>query len=337
MRNGRGLAIRAAVLGSVVLVGILQGCGGAVTGNPRSDAGTVTGTGATPAGGSGSGGNDVSTGTSTGAGSSVGSSSGSSVSFGGTTPPSSSSASSIGPVVCPAPIFDAATLPLPPPPLCAPVVPTSTAISVLNAGSVIAFAPFGSSAPVAGGFYEFPSCTPVGPEPTDALALDSSNDEVRVSGIVTTFAGFGVYWSAPTPPDAGDDALAYSFAPLDVSSFAGIQFDIAGDAGPLGLVTFTSASTNQESPSESCGTCTGSEGTCNELSSAPVVGITSVSTTVQVLWSDLTTSGPAFDPARVGSLFWQFTWTVGQEPYSVDVAISNVQFIPQTGSGASTP
>jgi hypothetical protein len=152
----------------------------------------------------------------------------------------------------------------------------------------------------------------------------------HVSGTVAATMGFALFWVLPAPADGGPQSLLPVEGPLDLSGYAGIQLDIGGDAGPLGLVTMYAQSSNQRSPSPSiCGTCTGDAGVCDIWASAPLVAIAPTMKTYQIRWTDLTSPGAPFDPAHVEALSWEFPWTPGEQPYTVAVQIDNIELIPK--------
>jgi hypothetical protein len=129
----------------------------------------------------------------------------------------------------------------------------------------------------------------------------------------------------------------YASGVIDVSAYAGIQFDIAGNPGPLGVLTLALQSANQEASSAdpnrpNCGTCNSDGGLCNVAATTNVSGLTSAPQTIRIAWRDLTnTVGPGLDPTRVNSISWFFPWTPGATPYPVDITLGNLQFIEAGG------
>jgi hypothetical protein len=233
----------------------------------------------------------------------------------------------VGPLTaCPLPEAGA-----PPPLRCESVPPQSATIATFDTpGQNSAFGPFNGTS-VAGGFYTYGCEMTSGGQTLDVI-FDVAAGQLNVSGVVATYSGFGAFWTIPTDIDGGGPftgGITYLGGPLDVSAYAGIQFDISGNAGPLGLMTFFANSNNQRSATPYvCGLCTGDAGTCNVTSTAPVTGIGATTKTVQIRWTDLTSPGVQFDPTLLSLLAWGFAWTPGETPYVVDVAIDNVQFIP---------
>jgi hypothetical protein len=213
---------------------------------------------------------------------------------------------------------------------CDAVPPQSAVIATFDAAGprITAFGPFDGTS-IAGGFYAY-GCGMTAGGQAAGIALSATGGQLHVTGTVATYAGFGVFWTIPTAVDGGPfpGGITYAGGPLDVSTYAGIQFDISGDPGPLGLVTLFVTSDNQLMATPYvCGTCTGDAGACN-TSTAPATGIGSMTKTVQIRWTDLTSSGASFDPSLLSNIAWGFAWTPGEAPYGVDVAIDNVEFMP---------
>lgn len=231
---------------------------------------------------------------------------------------------------CPAPTADAGPLAAAPAPVCAALSPSSPTIATFDGALPVAFAAWGT-APLVGGTYVFPACKTAPPEPSDPLFEDYSANNWHITGMVGDYSGFGIWWVLQAGAAGGYPM--YANGPLDASAYAGIQFDISGNPGPLGAITLLVMSTNQQilsttAAAPNCGTCGSDAGRCNVTSTASVASLTSTPRTLQVRWSDLTTNGPLLDPSRLVEIVWSFPWISGGTPYPVDVTIDNVQFIP---------
>lgn len=220
--------------------------------------------------------------------------------------------------------------------VCTPITPSSPVIATFAGASPTAFADWGTAALV-GGTYVFPACTTTPPEPASPLFGDYSANAWTISGTVGDFSGFGIWWDLQSGTTNGNPT--YSSGLIDASAYAGIRFDISGNAGPLGVVTFGPLSANQQSPSTdppTCGTCNRDAGPCNVPSTYAVSDLANTPKTVEVRWADLASSAQPFDPAKLAIILWYFPWTRGATPYPVDVTIANVQFlVAATGDGGA--
>ena len=129
-----------------------------------------------------------------------------------------------------------------------------------------------------------------------------------ISGTVGTWSGAGLaFW-----------------CPVDASAFNGVQFDISGDLGPSGAITFSVLSCTDTTLT-----------TCN--SGTKSVTVTSATPTVSVLWSDLVvkladgTAGPAFNRNIITGMGWGFGWYWPEDagaPYQLNAKIDNLAWLP---------
>jgi hypothetical protein len=235
------------------------------------------------------------------------------------------------PKQCAAPAADAGPPPPALPAVCTALVPSSSIISTFDGASPTAFDAWGT-APLVGGTFVFPACGAAPPEPTYPLFEDYSANNWNITGTVGTFSGFGVWWVVQNGPANGYPT--YGVGMIDASAYAGIQFDVSGNPGPLGAITLAVLSANQQSsasdPSRpSCGACNPDAGVCDVAVTSSVAGFTGTTKTVRIRWSDLSsTRGLALDPAKLVGITWAFPWIQGGTPYPVDVTIDNLQFIP---------
>jgi hypothetical protein len=240
-----------------------------------------------------------------------------------------------GPRQCPAPTMDAAPVVTPPALSCSPFALEAPAIASFAGGSSWAFGSWGKG-PVAGGTFAYPSCNAFPPEPANPLFQDFASSSWHITGTVGTYSGFGLWWEVATE-DSGA-FQGYGTGVLDLSAFAGIQFDVSGDPGPLGVLTFNVQSAAQQASATTqglatCGTCQPDAGSCLD-STASVSGITTTPRTVSLYWTDFTAKGTtAFDPATTVAMNWSLPWVVGATPYPVDITLANLQFISLSDAG----
>jgi hypothetical protein len=255
------------------------------------------------------------------------------------TPEGGAADASTSPMQCASPTAEAGAVVVPAP-VCSALTPSSSVIAAFDGASPAAFAPWGT-APLVGGTYVYPTCSTTPPEPTDPLFADYSASNWHITGTVGAYSGFGVWWVLQSGTTTGGYPT-YAAGPVDASAYLGIQFDISGDPGPLGALTFVVESANQQSPVNSqgrptCGTCDPDAGACDLAALASVAGFASAPRTVQIRWADLTsTRGPALAPAKLVAIFWTFPWIPGGTPYPVDVTIGNVKFIEASAGEAGT-
>jgi hypothetical protein len=129
-----------------------------------------------------------------------------------------------------------------------------------------------------------------------------------ISGTASTYSGAGLtFW-----------------CPVDASAYSGVQFDISGDAGPSGAVTFGITS------------CTDSSlATCQ--TGTKTVTVTSTTTTVSVLWSELASTlpdggpGPQVNRTLITAISWAFGWYWPEDagaPYQLNVKLDNLAWLP---------
>ena len=237
---------------------------------------------------------------------------------------------------CPAPTMDAAPPSNPPPPACVTFAVGSDRIATFAGSSSWAFGMWGVG-PVAGGTFAYPTCVSYPPEPAAPLFQDFTASNWHITGNVGTYSGFGLWWEVATG-DAGP-VQAYSMGVLDASAFAGIQFDISGDAGPLGVLTLNVQSAEQQATTTAaglatCGACEPDAGPCTG-STASVPSITSTPRTVSLYWSDFMNKGggATFDPAKIVAIDWSVPWVQGATPYAIDVTLANIQFMAAGAGG----
>jgi hypothetical protein len=149
-----------------------------------------------------------------------------------------------------------------------------------------------------GGTYVYPAAGDMGA--THPLTTSFANGEWSIGGKVGTYSGFGLWVDCV----------------VDASAYKGIRFDISGNVGPGGEVTFNvpTASNTWKNPTkmppghESCeATETTQYSLC--LAASKKIKVTTAVQTITVEWTDLTGGLPkAFDPKEIMGFQWQLAW-----------------------------
>jgi hypothetical protein len=129
-----------------------------------------------------------------------------------------------------------------------------------------------------------------------------------ISGTVSTWSGAGIsFW-----------------CPVDASTYSGVQFDISGDIGPSGTVTFGITFCTDTS----LATCQTGEKKVTVTSSTP---------TASVLWSELASTladggpGPEVNRNVITAMSWAFGWywpEDGGAPYQLNAKLDNLAWLP---------
>ncbi|HEX6767088.1 MAG TPA: hypothetical protein VF103_16440 [Polyangiaceae bacterium] len=144
-------------------------------------------------------------------------------------------------------------------------------------------------------------------------------DTLRVTGTVSTFAGVGVSFGAC----------------VDASEFSGVEFDVGGDVGPSGRVTFsaTTRENSPEPPETETGTCEpvdpvepyrSCQGayTTFEVSEAP--------SRQTVRFSSFLGGTPhaGVNRAELLAFFLSLEWNDGQPEFPLDLTVGDLSFVP---------
>jgi hypothetical protein len=159
------------------------------------------------------------------------------------------------------------------------------------------------------------------------FTLTDATGALNVKGNVKAYDGFGVYFGACT----------------DASAYTGVSFDIKGNAGPTGKLSFrfqTNANTAVD-PVNKKGTCVVPAGTADpyplchhatfDITVAPEGG------NVAVKFSDVTGGVPVatVDGKDLVGLEWAFPWAgAGDTAYDVDVTVDNIKFTGGASGGS---
>jgi hypothetical protein len=179
---------------------------------------------------------------------------------------------------------------------------------------------WGNTAEFGGGHYVYPAGTAVG-----ALTEASTAGDLNVTGMVSTYSGFGLYFAFCS----------------DASAFTGVQFDISGNVGATGMIQFL-IQTNEDyqiRPTEMKGACMFTPATefsaC--VSPAKTIAVTEAVQTITVPFADLMGGKPTatVSPSQLIGLQWAFAWMEAGTPYAADVTVDNVKFVGGTGTGGS--
>lgn len=167
---------------------------------------------------------------------------------------------------------------------------------------------------------------------TDLLQTDFTNGDWRTFG--------------PSQSDR-DEMLELSWdcedipalCPLDASDYAGIQFTIKSNAGPLQMLDFVARRIDDDAPGMviECGTCVEAPGTLFPTACKPPVAtfaVTSQPTVVTLRWADFAGGLPnaAADPSQITALYWvihpPFPAGAPTQSYAIDITIDDIQFVP---------
>ncbi|HEX6274552.1 MAG TPA: hypothetical protein VFZ53_16025 [Polyangiaceae bacterium] len=146
------------------------------------------------------------------------------------------------------------------------------------------------------------------------LTRSLSGGELRVSGTVGTYSGFGTWL---------EQCL------IDMSSYSGISFRIGGDPGPSGILRLRAFAQTNSAPVE----CRDDRGTCTAASCSPATYTITVPETPEVItvtWDDFVDGAPSagVDPSEIWQFQWDFDWADGTSSYPVDITLDDVTLVP---------
>ncbi len=179
-------------------------------------------------------------------------------------------------------------------------------------------------------------CTTLASQNSFVGAYSVADDAFHLSGTVATYSGVGIYLSPcldahaysgiqfTVQGDVGDEG-----AQADSGSGSGGDATTAADAGTGGQMTFqiTQATDLNADSGNMSGRCTT---TCTPASIT--FSVTSSPTVIQVKWADLMSGSPynLTAPSQITGLQWQYNWpcAVSPTPFTTNVTISNIQFMP---------
>lgn len=190
------------------------------------------------------------------------------------------------------------------------------------------------ASPENGSFGDFTDTFSGGTFPYGSIMSDVTGDEWHLTGSITDYSGFGLFFNECTLVDA--------------SAFSGISFTISGDTGgtPITLnvgtaeneITSAWLEANTTDPVEpNHGRCEPTTGQYDGTCAAPSYqfDITDTPTTVEIMWSDLTGGSPAssVDPSEITFISWNVVaptgvGTASVEAYDVDIVVDDIAFMP---------
>jgi hypothetical protein len=161
-----------------------------------------------------------------------------------------------------------------------------------------------------------------------ALMVTDATGALNVKGNIAAYDGFGVYFTACT----------------DASAYTGVSFNIKGNAGPTGKLSFriqTNANTAVDQVNKK-GACVVPAGTADPypLCHAAMFDITVTpgGSVVEVKFSDVVGGAPVatVDGKDIIGLEWAFPWMGATDTaYDADVTVDDIKFIGGGNSGGS--
>jgi hypothetical protein len=119
---------------------------------------------------------------------------------------------------------------------------------------------------------------------------------------------------------------------VDMSDYLGVEFELWGNVGPTGTLTFqvfTVENAAVELGCEGRGLCTpDTPGGCNVWPSTTITVPATRGTPIRVLWTDLTGGNPHpnVDPTQVK----QFQWSMTSQNAPIDVSLGKISLVPQS-------
>lgn len=133
----------------------------------------------------------------------------------------------------------------------------------------------------------------------------------------------------------------------DLSAYTGVSFFMTGTAGAQNLVDFQLQTNStfpwQPRPMDLKGSCTAPSGLDPYgYCIPPTVAVTTGTETAIVTWSNVAGGTPVAwsattSPREIIGLQWQFPWSTGATPYTVDISVSNVSFISDAAQVECVP
>ena len=183
---------------------------------------------------------------------------------------------------------------------------------------------------LAGGEYVYPTSG------SSLLTSDVTQSNWHISGEVGNYSGFGLYFD--------------NCNRIDASKYKGISFKISGKISQssasdspliLGVGTLNDSLApawinTHNGDSSAPGRCIPTSGTGQYsqqdcANPSKTIAVTDTPTVVNVLWTDFTGGKPEVNvatPAEITYISWTLPWTSGGTPYSVDLVIDDLSFIP---------
>jgi hypothetical protein len=177
------------------------------------------------------------------------------------------------------------------------------------------------------------------------LMSDLTGNDWHLSGTISDFSGFGLYFDKTVP-------AALMCSKVDASAFAGVRFTIWGSIPSpnqltMGISTLSNAPPGSWLKHVNAVNVTGDEpGRCfpgsgmtqyyhpdcaDAIHTFPVTGTQAAPQTISVMWNGFTGGKPQPNvmPSEIVGMFWYVSWAAGATPYAVDIHIDNLAFIPK--------
>ena len=164
----------------------------------------------------------------------------------------------------------------------------------------------------------------------EGLTLDQTGGALHVSGTVSTYSGFNLWFSYCS----------------DLSAYTGISFTLSGVVGAAAPAANTldfQLQTNSTFPWQTAQNMTDMKGGCTATDAtnpyasciAPLLNVpvppADAPATVTVTWDQMAGGSPApwsvaMSPKEIMGIQWQFPWSSTATAYDVDVTIDDVKF-----------
>jgi uncharacterized membrane protein YgcG len=186
---------------------------------------------------------------------------------------------------------------------------------------------FADTAPKTGGDFTFMAGIPGGTyRYPAALVADAAAMSLNVKGMVTEYAGLGIYFNDCI--DAGTPGTT------------GVSFKIKASLGTATMIEFR-VQTNSTMPIDVLnkkGACPGT-GYPDCIDNGKVgIAVTATETEVTVNWADLMggmkgTAAAPFDAKEIVGMQWVLPWTEASTAYAADITVDEVKFVGGTFTG----
>jgi hypothetical protein len=192
---------------------------------------------------------------------------------------------------------------------CSPVVPSGPEITDFSGTDPMGT--WGDLTEFGGGVYSYGGMSDGGTDLTGAVDLVAHT--YRVTGQVTTYSGFGLYFNRCT----------------DASRYRGISFKLSGTIGG-GALRFvpTVNETTPIDPVNMVGSCRFMNEQTKFVECVNPATTITASGSVTVLWRQLSGGKPrdSVNPAELRGLQWVLVWAPGLS-YAVDLTLDDVAFV----------
>jgi hypothetical protein len=195
---------------------------------------------------------------------------------------------------------------------CSPVVPSGPEITDFSGTDPMGT--WGDLTGFGGGVYSYGGMSDGGADLVGTVDLVAHS--YHVTGQVTTYSGFGLYFNRCT----------------DASRYRGISFKLSGTigGGALRLVPIVNETTPID-PVNMVGSCQFMNEQTKFVDCVNPATTITASGSVTVLWSQLTGGKPrdSVDPTQLRGMQWVLVWAPGLS-YAVDLTLDDVAFVSDT-------